>query len=563
MITFNPNSLCRQSEVYYYDFLCNESRGLIPEFIINHMEQCQHCQEQIKQLRVLLSQAEDEVESEQEQINSAITTMLKLHFAYIGKHVTCKAIKSFIPTLLDPALEIRIPTPITTHLDSCRQCSKDLETIRRLNLERVQLCRLSQVFADKHAKNNVSCRQAHAAILAVVSMDFRETKEKELKHLCTCPYCRKLLYQYRQAICKEHLHEKIDQKFPCQEVSATDIFDYVIPYGLDPASDQYAKFRESLTSHLRTCPTCLAKMQQLHDTVYEIAERAESEVVTIYHIGESAKAQATGEADELYSGLPIRVEVTNPEDEVKAQQSASTIDYAAALEKKVSSRNIGVLAKIGFAAAAVILIAVGLFLSAPTAKAVSIDQIYEALERIKNVCITTFYQEESNKTQEIWISRTLNIKILKLRTECFLWDIKAKTRTSKNLNTGSITVEELDSAVLLKVKETMEGPLGLLPYNSMPEAPEGAKWLPVANENIDTIIPDTEVYDLMWTDPEPDGSIVYNKWRGYIDVETKLPRKVEWWEKKRVEEEYLLLTIIKVAYPTAAEIQVAVGDVGF
>jgi hypothetical protein len=131
-----------------------------------------------------------------------------------------------------------------------------------------------------------------------------------------------------------------------------------------------------------------------------------------------------------------------------------------------------------------------------------------------------------------------------------------------DLNTGSITMTELDNDILVKVKEIMERPLGLLPFNSMPEAPEGAEWEAVANKNLETVIPGTEVYDLMWTEKKPDGPAVYNRWRGYVNIETKLPKKIEWWEK-RTEEEYKLLTIIKVAYPTAVEIQTAVRDAGF
>ena len=168
-------------------------------------------------------------------------------------------------------------------------------------------------------------------------------------------------------------------------------------------------------------------------------------------------------------------------------------------------------------------------------------------------------KEQSFETKCILLS----IKIFKTGTECVLWDIKAKTRTSKNLNTGSIAMTELDGVVLLKVQETMKGPLGLLPYNSMPEAPEGAKWLPVANENIDTIIPGTEVYDLMWMEKALDGSIVYKKWRGHIDTETKLPKRVEQWIKLAKEKEYELKTVMKVAYPTAVEIQAVIKDVGF
>jgi len=264
MIAPNHNSLCGEAKLYYYDFLHDESRELIPEFIVNHVEQCQYCQERIDQLKVVLSRTDD-IETEQGQVSAAITTMLELHFAYIGKRVTCKTVRPFLPGLLDPALEIRIPTPITAHLDNCPQCAEDLETIRGLNLNRKQLCRFSQFLAEKPGDDRVGCSQARAAMLAVALMAFRETNSAVLKHLCTCPNCRKALYQYRESVRADLLHcEKAPKEFPCKEVSATDIFDYTLPYGIDPMADQYVKFRESLTSHLSGCPVCLAKIQELH-----------------------------------------------------------------------------------------------------------------------------------------------------------------------------------------------------------------------------------------------------------------------------------------------------------
>jgi len=199
MIAPNHNALCGEAKPYYYDFLCDERCGLIPGSIINHIEQCQHCQEQIDQLKVVLSQTDD-IEPEQGQVSAAVTTMLELHFAYIGKRVTCKTVRPFLPGLLDPALEIQIPTPVTAHLDNCQKCREDIDTIRRLNLNRKQLCRLSQFLAEKPADDSVSCSQARAAILSIALMTFRETNSAVLKHLCTCPNCRKAIYQYRESV---------------------------------------------------------------------------------------------------------------------------------------------------------------------------------------------------------------------------------------------------------------------------------------------------------------------------------------------------------------------------
>ena len=561
MIAPNYKSLCKESKLYYYDFLFNESRGLIQESISDHIEQCQHCQEQIDQLKVALSQT-DGIEPEEEQVSSAITTMLELHFAYIGERVTCETVRPFLPGLLNPALEIRIPTPITAHLDSCRQCAEDLETIRSLDLNRKQLCRLSQFLAEKSTDDSVGCSQARVAILAVVLMTFHETNSAVLKHLCTCPNCRKAVYQYRESVRTDLLNnEKSPKEFPCEEVSSSDIFDYCLPYGIDPAADQYVKFRKSLTSHLSGCPVCLAKIQQLHDTVYGIAERAESEVVTIYHIDKSAKAQVAGESEDLYAGFPISVEITSHEDKVDIEQPVPIIDFTTALKRKVSAMNLKPLVKAGVAVATVILIGFALLLNTPTAKAVTIEQIYKAIERVKNVCILKSVPVKTEPTEEKWISRTLNIYMTKTGKEFVLWDIPNSLRKSKNSDTGVIDTVQLTEDDIAGIERKISGSLGLMPFYDISEIPPGAEWHQVANADVGE--GDTELYELTWTEKAYDDSVIFKKWRFFVNTKTNLPHRVEFYQKSAANSEYNLRSAMFVEYLSDNKIQSTIKDAGF
>jgi hypothetical protein len=309
-------------------------------------------------------------------------------------------------------------------------------------------------------------------------------------------------------------------------------------------------------------------MQKLHETVYGILERPKSGIVTCFKLDESAGSSAVGSPEDLYEDWPLEVQAFDKSVKTEAKGTIAVGGIATSLKpnltQKLSNLKIRPFIKPIAAAAAVIVAAIFLF-NAPVAEAVNLSQISKALERIKNVCITTFYQEESNKIQEVWVSQTLNQKMLKTRNEHTLWDLNTKSKTTKNPNTGSIDTTDLNGALLMKIKETMEGTLGLLPFNSMPEAPEGAKWLPIDNKEIETAIPGTEVevYELTWTVGKLDGSMVYNKWRAEVDVETKLPGKIEWWDKKRAEDKYELLTIIKLVYPDTTKIQAAIKDAGF
>ncbi len=563
MIAPSHNSLCEEAEPYYYHFLFNESEESVPESIINHINQCQHCQQQLNQLKSVLSQAESQIEPEKMEGSSAIIEMLKLHFAYIAKSVTCRTVKPFLPTLLEPHLEIEMPTPITVHLVNCHQCSEDLETIRKLNLSRKQLRRLSQLFADEPDMKKVNCEQVHDNITVIVSMAFDETSEEVLKHVSICPHCCNLLYQHREAIREEHLHKKTDQKyFPCQNVSTTDIFDYVVPYGLAPSTDDYAKLRESLVSHLRTCPKCLAKMQQLHNTMYTIIERPESGVVTRFYIDQSAKTKAVSESDDTYAGFPIRVEVTGRENKVNTEQSDPVIDFTTALKQKVSVKKLKPLLKTAAAAAAVIFIAVALLLNIPSAKAITLERIYKVFKKVKNVHITSFTAGRSEPTQERWVSRTTNTYLLKTKKELVLWDTGNSIRKSKQVATGVIDTIPLSVDMVDEIKNKIAGFLGLVPFAGLSVVPKDASWSPVAGESLEAAV-DIETYDLTWAEKTRDDSDVTCKWRVFVDLKTALPQKTELYDKLPTDNEYTLRSVKVIEYPSDSEMQEVIKEASF
>ncbi len=117
MISHNPDINCANARLYYYDFLSKETREGIPEDAFQHIKQCRNCQTEMDSLKDLLVKVDEKLESEQSRKDSAISTLLSLHFEYTGEPVKCETVKPFLASLADTVLQIRIPTPITTHLD--------------------------------------------------------------------------------------------------------------------------------------------------------------------------------------------------------------------------------------------------------------------------------------------------------------------------------------------------------------------------------------------------------------------------------------------------------------
>jgi len=550
MISHNPDTNCTNARLYYYDFLYTETREGIPEGALEHIKQCRNCQTEMDRLKDLLIKVQERDESEQSRKDSAISTLLRLHFEYIGEPVKCNTVKPFLGSLADPVLQIRISTPITTHINKCKACRDDLQKLLDLQLPHKYLCRLGQILADKPAEDEFSCSQAQIAIPAVVSLDFHETNTGLLKHLCICPDCRKQLYLHRESICKKLLLNGAYQNgFPCDSVSAADIYDYCMPYGIDPADDEYVDLRESFTSHLRSCPKCLAKIQQLHRMITIIAERAESGVITIYNIDES----------ESYADIPKRSEMTGIEDNLSLEQP-KTINLTARLKEKIPALNMKPLLKAGIAAAIVIVIGLALLFNTPAAKAVSFDQICKAIENAKNIYIKT-YTGNMTLTQERWVSRSLNIYLTKTGELLVLSDLKNKVRRVINLNIGTNEISKLPDETINTIKQNIAGSLGLVPFDDISEIPKNADWKYIGN-NGSEVTNDTEIYDLTWND-ESNGSLIYKKLRFYVDGITHLPNRTELRTQRVTENDYILRSIKLIESPRDEEITAAIEKNGF
>jgi hypothetical protein len=225
--------------------------------------------------------------------------------------------------------------------------------------------------------------------------------------------------------------------------------------------------------------------------------------------------------------------------------------------------NVTHIAKIAAAAAVIFFVSIFFFRS-PTAQAVSLERIYKILEQVRNICIKGFVPGEAEPVQEIWISRELNLRIFKTKTQHVLWNMSEKLRKTKSLDTGLVETVSLSDDAMAKIQASMISPWGLLPFNDISEVPPEAEWQLVSDENLEATITNTEVYDLTWIE-KGIGSFpsVHKKWRGYIDVETKLPVRIEWWRRASQKGGYELESITEVSCPETLSVQLFMEKSGF
>ena len=236
MIAFDPNSACEQAKAHYYEYLFGDTKKCASTHMLGHIDKCSSCQVELRRLKVILAEGEEQTAGNATQTNKAITTYLRFHFVYLRAFVDCKILKLFLPSLAIPALEVSVPTPITVHLDNCEKCTSDLKAIRRLKLTSKQLGRLGQLFAEEPGIDAHMCSEAQNAIASVGAMAFEGISPEILRHLCVCPKCRELLYQGRESR-REKLPQNSDQSpLPCGAVSPADISIMSYLMGLTPTT---------------------------------------------------------------------------------------------------------------------------------------------------------------------------------------------------------------------------------------------------------------------------------------------------------------------------------------
>lgn len=479
---------------------------------------------------------------------SGLPEILSLHLHYNGKPVNCSITRSFLPTFLVESMRITVPTPITVHLDNCEQCRETLAIIKFLDLEDNHLRQLSMLFSYNLANNRISCSEAEAYIGNFVDLDWNGINTETLKHLSTCPDCQKKIYKTRQnKISDYRTGFDSSESLPCRSISFDDIFDYCYPFSTNSANDQHVKFNCDFIAHVRNCPDCLFKMQNLHRIISAIVLQPDSGILTKYNILESIESKA----ENGYSGFPVEVEISKQKEDEKTEQKIP-IGSANTLRKWFSKSRLKTLTQI--AAAAVIILAVGLFfVNLPSASAITIEKVYDAIAAINSVHIKSFIAGDDKPTQEKWVSRSLGLYMTKTGEDLVLRDVNNAVEKLKKGSFSSIIEAQLKPADSIELKQRIKSSFGLVPFEKTSTIPEDHTWEQLYLEGLGENI---EVYELSWNQKSYTGGSHYKKWRVFLNKTTHLPQKIEYYEKiEGLPDDYELVEIKEVSYLDDAEMK--------
>ncbi len=468
---------------WYYDFVVEHGPG-VPEAIARRVRRCLVFRKQIDRLQEAVTGAGGEADASRSKMKRDIIDTLSGHFRCLNEQVTCSRVKPFLPGLLLPEVQVRIPTPITVHLDHCQECAEDLEALRDLGLSPEQLERLEQLYRGPAAPDGRLCRKARSRIAAFVRGSLEGIDGELLDHLCTCARCRSRVYRSRQKLLEKKANGESQTGGPDDDVAAAEIFDYAVPYGRPSADVERANNLPEQAGR-----ACLKKIQELDETIYGIAERTDSGIATVYQTVETdaqlqrATASVAEGADtpgiaqsycDPYPGYPIHVQVIRGRPQ-EATPGGFPAEVKAAWQRTTCNPRVRLILKTAVAAAAVIPLVL-LFQTTNTASGITLGQMFKAFGKAHNIHVATFDPATGQLIQEFWISRETNRVVMVRGQERVLHDLEARKEYVYRTAEAPANVGQLSEQQYSRARRFIDACLGF----TLSDVPADAKWSRVA-----------------------------------------------------------------------------------
>ncbi len=211
------------------------------------------------------------------------------------------------------------------------------------------------------------------------------------------------------------------------------------------------------------------------------------------------------------------------------------------------------------AAAAVIIVGFALFFDLP-AKDIQLSDIYQAVANVQNICITTFDPTANEPMQIEWVSQTLNIGMFRIGEQFILLNVPNKVKMTKNASSEFTRTQALSATIITRVKQAASQRFGLFPFSGTSDI-SSAQWSRVEDQLAQAVMPGTRIYDLTWSEADTtSGSINLRKWRVYLDKKTNLPRRTEWYPRRKPEDEFEFESFDIVTYPDENQIRTLIRE---
>jgi len=212
------------------------------------------------------------------------------------------------------------------------------------------------------------------------------------------------------------------------------------------------------------------------------------------------------------------------------------------------------------AAAAVVVVACTLLFKALSPKTIELPQIYQALQKAENLCVSMYTDAQAEPVQQVWASRTLNVVMNKTQSgaqaKFDLFDIPNRLKKTRYLASDAVSTERLAPEQAIRIERSISDIFELLPFADVDSARDGSRWSKVPTEDTGASVPGTQVYDLTWP---AEGSSY--KCRIFVDAKSELPRRIEYYVKENLQGRYKFESMQVAEYPAEKEIKLLIRQI--
>ncbi len=321
------------------------------------------------------------------------------------------------------------------------------------------------------------------------------------------------------------------------------------------------KVSTPITAHLDECQQCRENLETIRKL--NLTSEQLEQIRVIYEARLTREATASSQID---TEIPTSDDISTVLKMLDGPESGIITTYNIdkssenTPKRKLSWIRRKIVPGTGLAATFFILAAI-YFIDKPVAKEATIAQIYEAFEGARNISVVAFAQDLTSPVKEELVSRTPGIYMIKDQDGATFWNVRDKTKKSRLVNNQKWT--RFDNLTFGKIEKKIAGTLDLFPFPKTEKIPENAHWIPTTEPNVEVSFKDAEVYELQWSEKQPDRSVISKKWRVFIEAGTNLPLKVEFYSKPSVEGDYSLESQIMVEYPSDSQIKSILKEYSF
>ncbi|MFA6186641.1 MAG: hypothetical protein WC770_05445 [Phycisphaerae bacterium] len=449
----------------------------------------------------------------------------------------------------------------------------------------------------KFAGAKTSCEQASVFYYDYINGDLDNAEPSIFSHIKECAFCSSEIERL-----KELLVETTDQTANGTVSRKNKLITTILASHFHLADKEVTcgiakQFMSSLaspltdirvatpiTAHIENCPLCRHDLDVICGLKLTDEQLTRlGRVITIQTLGHNQ--DISSEEIDLLKTIGVDNNTLNVLKQIlERQESGIVTEYITRKETSISGRNaptkhnnnvrihnnsqaggynrVRKLVKPLATIAALIFAATWLFVGT-FANAIEYDDIYNAISRMQNICLMTGEFTTNEPTQKVWISNTLNVKLFHSGNHWMLWDIQNKIKKTQITGSDSSEVGNLNDADIASIKQTMNIPLGVLPFQRYSSLPNKYSWKLSADDKVALQIRNTCIYDLLWVDKTANDSSIHYKWRAYIDKDTMLPKRVENWRKQSAASQYELTGWTNITYPTTQEVKYLIGSIAF